>query len=349
LALTLPLSALGFPETARHGYVSCSTCHFSPSGRGLLTPYGKTIAKELYSSLRNLADSQETEAPNSPWHVGGQFRLLQWFSQTPSIEKARFFPMQSELEGAYDQNTWALIASVGAWRPMDSTQKAYRAYSRNHFLLLRPSEELILRFGHFRVNHGLGLPDHTILTTESLGWTHSHETYNSEFTYLLDDLVFQATLLSPSKLLVNDESFEGLSLAFTKAFNSKHKLGLNLSQFNREGIAENQFNLHGIATLSESSFFQAEAAYRHFRDKTKSEQAALFSRLSYELRQRLRPFVQLEAAAVEPNKNNITHRGSIGFEWFPINYFDLFFSAGKQSSPNADDSTIITAIGHFYF
>jgi hypothetical protein len=43
LALLPPVSALGYPTYVRQGYVSCSACHVSPQGSGILTDYGKGV------------------------------------------------------------------------------------------------------------------------------------------------------------------------------------------------------------------------------------------------------------------------------------------------------------------
>ena len=41
--------AWAFPEMIRHGYTSCMTCHVSPNGGGLMTPYGRSMSKEILS------------------------------------------------------------------------------------------------------------------------------------------------------------------------------------------------------------------------------------------------------------------------------------------------------------
>lgn len=349
-ALLFPFLSFGFPETSRHGYISCSACHYSPSGRGLLTPYGKTISKELYSAFRGSEASSDELADQKPlWQIGGQFRLLQFFSQTATLEKARFFPMQSEIEGAIDTDTWAAVASIGAWKPVDATDSRFRSYFRNHYLMYRPNEQFIVRLGHFRISHGLGLPDHTILTYQSLGWTHSHETYNAELTYLNDDLVLHSSLITPSKLLVTDETIQGASVTVEKSINSKHKVGGNLSQFNRNGFNEQQINLHGIGSISDESFLQLELGLREIQHKVPSQQLAFFSRYSYEFARRWRPFVQWEMATLNQNGKDTTKRNTLGVEWFPINYFDLYLTVAQESSSHLEQKQLLNLLGHFYF
>ena len=76
LVLMLSPKAEAFPETVRLGYLSCATCHISPSGRGILTPYGKTLSHELYSFKKTQNDQESLEAEAPWWQIGGRFRLM---------------------------------------------------------------------------------------------------------------------------------------------------------------------------------------------------------------------------------------------------------------------------------
>ena len=338
-----------FPETARHGYLSCSTCHYSPSGRGLLTPYGKTLSNELYSYWKseNKNDSLESETPW--WRVGGQVRLMQLIQNSKTLEKGRFFPMQAELEGAIDKESWALVASLGAWRPMESEYKDLKPYFRKHYLLYRPNENWVLRTGHFRISHGLGLPDHITLANQALGWTHSHETYNIELSYLDENNVFQGSVIAPSELLVTKEILKGGSLSLERLFQSNSKLGLNLSSFVRNKIPETQINLHSVNSISEKSFLQAELAFRTIQSLQPQTQWALFTRYSYQMAFAIRPFIQWEQAQLNESLNLKAERFYIGTEWFPVNSFDLFILAGQETQKSSNPIQTFTAIGHYYF
>lgn len=345
--LFLPtIKARAFPETARHGYVSCATCHYSPSGRGLLTSFGKTISRELYSSFKR---DELTENQPAWWQIGGQVRLMQFIHDSPSLQKARFFPMQAELEGAIDKETWAFVGSIGAWRPIEASSQRYRPYSRNVYLLLRPSESWILRIGHFRISHGLGLPDHPILVSEGLGWTHSHETNNLEVNYLQDDKVIQLSFVSPSVILATNEQIHGASVTFDHGFLSKHKIGFNLSRFKRSGVNESQANIHAILAISDESFFQFEIGQRNIEASPQLSQRALFSRYSHEMTSGLRAFAQWEYAILNQSASQKAQRYYLGTEWFPIHYFDLMTSFGREMDSRRETTTVLNMIGHFYF
>src|SRR5271170_7738780 len=42
--------AHGFPEMARIGYQNCIACHVSPTGGGVLTPYGRGMTSDILST-----------------------------------------------------------------------------------------------------------------------------------------------------------------------------------------------------------------------------------------------------------------------------------------------------------
>lgn len=352
LVLSISPKAKAFPETVRHGYLSCATCHISPSGRGLLTPYGKTLSHELYSFKKTQNDQESLEAEVPWWQIGGRARLMQLIIDNPDVQKGRFFPMQTELEASIDKTVWAMSASVGAWRPIDAPASKLRAYVRNAYLIWRPEETWNVRAGKFRMSHGLGLPDHILLVNEALGWTHSHETSNIEVSRLAEDLVVQGTAVLPSQLLVTEEKVSGGSFNLEKLLESKHKVGFNVSRFRRSDSDDTQVNIHSVLSLNEHSFLQLELAQRRVNDPVLEDQYALFSRYSHEFKYGIRPFFQWEEGFSKPVKASNTSQARrlyIGAEWFPVVHTDIMVFLGNQMESGLEDSKIFTLIGHFYF
>lgn len=352
LVLVLSQKANAFPETVRHGYLSCATCHVSPSGRGLLTPYGKTLSHELYSfkKIQNDQDSLEAEVPW--WQIGGRARVMQLIVDNPDVQKGRFFPMQTELEASIDKTIWAMGVSVGGWRPIDDSEAKLRAYMRNAYLIWRPDEVWNVRVGKFRISHGLGLPDHVILVNEALGWTHSHETSNIEVSRLAEDLVMQGYAVLPSQLLVTEEKVSGGSFNWEKLLESKHKVGFNVSRFRRSDFDDTQINAHSVVSLSEHSFLQLELAQRRVSEPVLEDQWAFFGRYSREFKYGFRPFFQWEeglSKAVKTANTSQARRLYIGAEWFPVVHTDIMVFVGNQAESGLEDNKVFTLIGHFYF
>lgn len=352
LTLMVSKEVSAFPETVRHGYLSCTTCHLSPSGRGILTAYGKTLSHELYSfkKIQNDHASLEEEVPW--WQIGGRARLMQLIIDNADVQKGRFFPMQTEVEASVEKSVWAMGLSVGGWRPIDKPNEKLRAYVRNAYGIWRPDETWNVRVGKFRISHGLGLPDHTLLVNEELGWTHSHETFNIEVSRLFEDLVMQGTAILPSELLVTEEKVSGVSLNLERLLASKHKIGLNVSRFRRSDVDESQINAHAVVSLSDQSFLQLELAQRRVGKPILEDEYSFFSRYSHEFKYGLRPFFQWEEGLSKPASASSTSQARriyVGTEWFPVVHTDIMVFVGKQMESGGEDNKIFTLIGHFYF
>lgn len=345
-------SLMAFPETARHGYLSCVTCHLSPSGRGILTSYGKTLSHELYSykKIDNGNESLEAEVPW--WQVGGRTRLMQYILDTPEMQKGHFFPMQMELEASIEKGIWALGLSAGGWRPMAGPKEKLKGYLRNAYVLWRPTEAWNFRAGKFRISHGLGLPDHATLVNEKMGWSHSHETQNIEVTRLSESTIIQASWVLPSYLLVSEEMFSGISLGVEQLLNLKHRVGLNLSRFHRANVNESHLNLHTVININEKSFLQAELAQRRMEYARPTDEYAFLMRYSHEFQYGLRPLIQWEeflSKSVTVSAPQQERRFYLGTEWFPVLHTDFLFLIGNQMDSSFDDARIVMIIGHFYF
>lgn len=347
--IVLPVFSYGFPEMSRHGYLSCNTCHYSPGGAGLLTYYGKSIAQELYSLNYNKKKEASMEEEPPWWRVGGQFRVMQLLTDSSTVQRARLFPMQSEVEVAVDKKKWAFIFGIGAWRSIEAENKSLKSYIKNLYTLYRQGEFIQYRLGKFRTRFGLGLPDHTLLTTQGMGWTPSHETKNIEVNYIGEERTVAASYVLPSNLIMTEEELSGIVFNFDQLIKSKHKIGLSLAQFTREGIIENQQNINTVLALNSTSFLQFELGYRSIASPNKLNQYALMSKYSREVKFNLKPYVQLENGLLNIESHEWAQRFFIGTEWYPFDYFDGTLFAGLEKQRATEENRIISFIGHFYF
>lgn len=150
-------SVVAFPEMVRHGYPQCITCHYSPSGGGLLTPYGKVQGDELLATW-----SLGAEPSLSPVSLGAQLRVLQLQSDSKKAFRQAFILMQSDAEGAATVGPITAVGTVGA----DGNGAPF---SRRHYAIGKISDSLHLRLGKFIPFFGLGLPDHNLSIRQHFG------------------------------------------------------------------------------------------------------------------------------------------------------------------------------------
>lgn len=123
LLLFLVVSAkqsFGYPEMNRHGYANCTACHVGPNGGGILTPYGRQLSQELLSTWGKEDESKFLygifRLPD--WlNLGGDFRAVQTYLNSPKIEQGKFIFMQADLEAAASHKRWHLVATLGRQEP----------------------------------------------------------------------------------------------------------------------------------------------------------------------------------------------------------------------------------------
>ncbi|PIP94032.1 MAG: hypothetical protein COW00_10600 [Bdellovibrio sp. CG12_big_fil_rev_8_21_14_0_65_39_13] len=153
-----------YPTYVRLGYTSCTGCHVSSQGGGLLTEYGKGIA----STQALLAKEPEEETSSRTYIQAFQARLMRYKTES----ETRLFPMQADYL-AHDQLTETIhvdgILAV-APKPKDEDPKDKkpihkRLYARtlslSWILQSGTKGEQRLSFGIGALSLGIGLVDHT--------------------------------------------------------------------------------------------------------------------------------------------------------------------------------------------
>lgn len=162
--------ALALPELSRKGYVSCATCHYSPSGSGLLTAYGSVQADEL------LAAYPLRRPPNeSGVSLGAQLRVLQIQTETEKVFRRQFVLMQSDIEASFTHKSLTLVGALGA--------NHSDPFSRRHYALTKISESVSIRAGKFLPLFGLGLPDHNLEIRRGFGPEQERYAAEASFAY----------------------------------------------------------------------------------------------------------------------------------------------------------------------
>ncbi len=144
------------PEFVRHGYFTCTSCHVSPAGGGLLKAYGRMIAAEKLVTWRR--ENEESplyglDTPSETWAVGGGIRWLQISQESKRASHGQFFKMNSDLEiGAKVARTWfsVRLGIAGSER-----------VSSSHWIQHEPAEGVYLRAGRFQTRFGIMTPDHS--------------------------------------------------------------------------------------------------------------------------------------------------------------------------------------------
>lgn len=340
--LIFSFKAHSFPENVRHGYFSCTTCHVSPSGGDVLTPYGRSLSSELMSTWGSskmagfLFSDLEDETKNPTWFRAQIYlKGVQTRRNSSTIEKAEFIPMQSDLELGYDGEKFAIIAAAG-YRANDSTKQLKEFYSRRHYALFRPNENWALRGGKFMFAFGLNGPDHVTATRRGLNWDQGTESYNLEASYNGE---MSSTILT----LVNDSPEEksfnkDKGFAVTQAFfiGGKSKVGISAFKGNQaayDRIVAGPFWIWSITKdlYLDSEFFNQNKIL--ITSAIRQNGYVTFHRLGYEVAKGLTVFGQFDRSYLNVSDENSQFDSyGPGIQWLPYPHVELKSYLGKEKS-----------------
>ncbi len=176
LAGMLTKQALGFPENIRLGYAGCLSCHVSPTGGGLLTPYGRGASEDFLSTWTRKDEAQVGHgkvAPPKSLLLGGDLRGLAVQRDTRVFKEKAFIPMQLELQtGLILAEKLTAALALGLYDQNVELQNAYG--------MAQISDLVFVRIGKFFPAYGLYIPNHSVVTRRGLGFNQGQETINFE-------------------------------------------------------------------------------------------------------------------------------------------------------------------------
>lgn len=342
---------LAFPENVRHGYFSCVGCHVSPSGGGVLTPYGRSLSAELMSTWGTAKQAgffftdNENEKINPPWWRGNVFlRGVQTRRNTLTYEKGQFFPMQADFEAGYDVEKFAVVAATG-FRAKDLSQSTdlTQFFSRKHYALYRFSDAWSARVGKFMASFGLNGPDHVTSTRRGLGFDEGTESYNLEASFASEKTSILVSLISDSpeeKAATKDKGF-----AVNQSFfiGNDSKVGFSLFSGEQAASQRNVLGPYWIWTITKEIYLDSEIFYQQKKIKvagTTENGYATFHRLGYEVLKGLTLYAQFDRSFLDTaNENTKYDSYGPGLQWLPYPHFEVmsYFSKEKATGQEATD------------
>jgi len=334
LGLFSATNAQAYPGMIRHGYVNCTSCHVSPSGGGVLTPYGREMAGEVLSAWAKEGEGDflwgafAKKLPETLL-LGGDTRVLGTYRDNPVFKEKRLFLMQSDLEAAYGWGKLTADLELG-YVDGDGLE------SLRHYLMYHFDDQDTLRLGKFRNSFGINTDEHTLAIKNNLGWGDETETYNLEYARLTDRYSLYATGIfgAPESI----ETRSGLSFGRTGYVDSgggsvrasaflADKFELGASYFYGKKLNADPRSVVGpfaILGFTKRLFYLGEL---DFQSKTSRWGVFDFQRLTYEVRQGLQVFLQQELAqsnqVSQTGTNARLERYGVGALFFPRPHFEI--------------------------
>jgi hypothetical protein len=178
------------PTFLSRQYPRCTNCHFSPTGGGLLTPYGRALSREELSTSGRSSASREPGREHESLYgifgdslgglaLGVDLRPSRLDVRGRGFSSTRNLLMNAELAAAARLGQWTVYAQIGRQPRGDDV----RVRSFEHWVGYESDTGLGARAGRFLPAYGIKLPDHTALTRAALGLDNDDQVYGLELSF----------------------------------------------------------------------------------------------------------------------------------------------------------------------
>lgn len=360
LILICTVKLWAFPENVRHGYFNCIACHVSPSGGGVLTPYGKSLSAEVMSTWGTpktagfFFSNNEDEKKNPPWFRANVFlRGVQVRRNTPAFERAQFIPMQADLETGLDTEKLAAIVTLGfrAKNPRESTD-LNEFFSRRHYLLYRVNDNVSVRGGKFMFSFGLNGPDHITATRRGLGWDQGSESYNLEVAYQGEKVSSILSWVDNSPEENNVSKDKGVALNQSFFIGEDSKVGLSAFAGGQPNFDKYVAGPYWVWSFTKNLFLNSELFYQNKKTKGSSSVDsgyATFHRLGYEAHKGVIPFLQYDRSYLDDSDRTSQFDSyGLGLQWLPYPHLETLTFFGQEKAYGSKATDFAWLMLHIY-
>ena len=215
-------------------YPRCTACHYSASGGGLLTPYGRSLSREEISTFGRqgvggipAAGATRGEegflfgalSSESPLQLGLDIRPSHLDVDLPGRAIAdRNFLMNLDLQAAWRRDRWTAYGTVGR----SPTRGGGELVSYEHWVDWQVTDAVSVRGGRFLPAYGVRFADHTSFTRARLDLAQDDQVYGIELGVSTDRTLLQVSA-GPGRAesLIADDG--------RQAFTTSARLQLDLS------------------------------------------------------------------------------------------------------------------------
>lgn len=338
--LLVTMKAWAFPDTIRHGYTSCTTCHVSPGGGGLMTDYGRSLSKELMSTWGSKGEEQllhgfvNLKKPKFLERVvlGGNARYLSRYQKTKTTEINEGFWMQAQVRvGVLFEKIKFIVSAGSIENPRQSDQIIWVA--PEYYAIASPNPSNSIRFGRFEPMYGLRLPDHNLWVKSEVGFVPWVQRDTIEFN--IEDqsqLLSLAGFQSTSKTTSSQQS-TGYAINWHEVFGERTRLGMSAFNSEGQGARSRALTGHGTISYTDKTFTHLEFSRVSKLDVIRD---VSFMRTGHELVKGFIPFVQFQSRANVREKASREFKYGAGVQWLPRPHFEIMLNAEQLKKKNAD-------------
>jgi hypothetical protein len=202
-------------------YARCTTCHFSPTGGGLLTPYGRSLSREELSTMGRGHSTAAAAGPEGeqaflfgvlgnrlgPVSLGIDLRPSHLDVRFPGGKDDRNLLMNAEIVAAFRAKGWTVYGELGR-QPLRG--QGTRVDSWEHWVGYQAEKGLGFRAGRFLPAYGIRFADHTAFNRRPLGLDTFDQIYGVELSHTTDrHLVQLAAGPGRADSIIDDDGTRG--------------------------------------------------------------------------------------------------------------------------------------------
>jgi hypothetical protein len=208
---------------------TCTGCHLSPAGGGLLNENGLNVAQSLGSWETAPEFFYKAITPPSWLTLGGDLRSAGGYVQAPEKLLA-IFPMQYEAYGHAALPAGLSVAVTAGLRSAEyGNEAATHVWSREHYLMWqqKPGEStgLFVRAGRFMPVFGLRMVEHPTYTRKWGGTPLYADTYGLALEYIAAKFELHATGFIKDPVFKTPEHSNGGALLGELRLSEKLSIG----------------------------------------------------------------------------------------------------------------------------
>ena len=204
-------------------YTRCTQCHYSETGSGLLTPYGRALSGQELSTTASAAPS--ASQPETPvgeeaflWgaikgipkglELGVELRPAHLSYAVAGFDSSRNIWMNADAIAAYRSGGWTAYGEIGR----EPTTEGWTIGSYEHWVGYKSDSGLGLRAGRFLPAYGVAFSDHTSLNRSTLGLAQYDQVYGVEVSRTTEHSLLQGSV-SPGRAqsLIDDDGRQAVT------------------------------------------------------------------------------------------------------------------------------------------
>jgi hypothetical protein len=336
----------------RHGYSNCVACHVSPSGGGILTQYGRSLASELLTANWLSKENEKTSTKNGEqsevvetWLKGVDARVLTFHRKNEYEDSYLTIPMQLDVTGAYNTEKYTFVLGLGLSGSKPSGGEGGTAFRiPNLYGIYRFTEEMNIRGGLFLPNYGLNNSLHAMATRGPMGFGFKDQRPGIEFSYLSDSWGVILSQFGSRGTNLGDNAWSA-QLQYSPT--EKSKFAINHWS---EGKLRTISGIWFMVPIYESLYFSAD--YNVQKDKsTNTDGLYYLAKIGYEIKQGMHVYAVGDNSQRDMDRSytKVSKMG-VGFQLFPILHWEIDTAWMREKNPtySSKEADYAYILAHYY-